>query len=246
MQQLGRHPNTVPRFLVVALLYPQGASQGRPVHDLPPRQDTSSEAEEPDNEQHLDNRMDIRYSSRGRSGRKQGLAIVTEKGRPAPPENAGEIHMSDEPAARPGAWKPGQSGNPRGKPKGVRNKSTRMVLALMERGAADITRAIIDAARNGDIAAARLVLERLAPPARERSITLDLPDTSTAMGVSQAQQVVLEAVGAGELLPGEGTTLAGILESRRKALEMQELERRVSELESRAHALELPAPTRGA
>jgi hypothetical protein len=116
----------------------------------------------------------------------------------------------------------------------------------MEGGAEEITRAIIDAARNGDIAAARLVLERLAPPVRERPIALALPDTSTAAGVSQAQQTVLEAVGAGELLPSEGTTLAGILESRRKALELLELERRISELEYRADGFKLRAPRRGA
>jgi len=133
--------------------------------------------------------------------------------------------------ARRGTWKPGQSGNPAGKPPGTRNRATQMVLALMEGGAEEITLAIIDAARKGDIAAARLVLERLAPPARERPVALDLPDTSTVAGVSQAQQAVLEAVGAGELLPTEGSTLATILESRRKAIETEELERRIAALE---------------
>ena len=133
--------------------------------------------------------------------------------------------------ARRGTWKPGQSGNPAGKPPGTRNRATQMVLALMEGGAEEITLAIIDAARKGDIAAARLVLERLAPPARERPISLDLPDTSTLAGVSAAQQTVLEAVGAGELVPTEGATLAGILESRRKAIVTEELERRIVALE---------------
>jgi hypothetical protein len=110
-----------------------------------------------------------------------------------------------------------------------------MVLALMEGGAEDITLAIIDAARKGDIAAARLVLERMAPPARERPISLDLPDTATVAGVSEAQQTILQAVGAGELLPGEGTALAGILEASRKALETVELEQRITALEQ-SHA----------
>jgi hypothetical protein len=124
-----------------------------------------------------------------------------------------------------------QSGNPARKPPGTRNKATQMVLALMESGAEEITLAIIDAAKKGDIAAARLVIERLAPPARERPISLDLPDTSTVAGVSQAQQAVLEAMGAGELLPTEGSTPATILESRRKAIETEELERRIAALE---------------
>jgi hypothetical protein len=40
-------------------------------------------------------------------------------------------------------------------------------------------------------------------------------------------------VGTGELLPGEGTALAGILEARRKALEAVELGQRIAALVQR-------------
>jgi hypothetical protein len=133
----------------------------------------------------------------------------------------------------PHAWKPGQSGNPAGKKPGSRNKATQMVMALMEGGAEQVTRVVIDAARAGDLTAARLVIERLAPPLRERPLSLPLPDTGTVAGVSAAQQAILQAVGEGEILPGEGTALAGIVESRRKALETVELEQRISALEAR-------------
>jgi hypothetical protein len=106
-----------------------------------------------------------------------------------------------------------------------------MVLGLMERDAEEIAQAVITAARTGDLAAAKLVLERLAPPLRERPISIELPDTSTTEGVSKAQQVIIEAVGKGELLPGEGSTLAALVESRRRALETDDLERRLSDLE---------------
>lgn len=136
-------------------------------------------------------------------------------------------------AERKSTWKKGQSGNPAGKPPGARNKATMMVLGLMEQGAEEITRAVVDAARGGDLSAARLVLERLAPPVRERPIAIDLPSTSTAEGINQAQQAIIEAVGNGELLPGEGNVLAGLVEARRKALETLELEQRVALLEER-------------
>jgi hypothetical protein len=113
--------------------------------------------------------------------------------------------------------------------------ATQMVLALVEGGADEITLAIIDAARKGDIAAARRVLECLAPPARERPVAPDLSNTATVAGVSEAQQTILQAVGGGDLLPGEGTALAGILEARRKALESVELEQRIAALEG-SHA----------
>ena len=141
--------------------------------------------------------------------------------------------MSEKRRLPPHAWRAGQSGNPAGKPPGCRNRATQMVLALMETGAEEITQAVVAAAKKGDLAAARLVIERLAPPLRERPLSLPLPDTRTVAGVSEAQQAILEAVGGGEILPGEGTALAGILEVRRKALETVELEQRIAALEIR-------------
>jgi hypothetical protein len=130
-------------------------------------------------------------------------------------------------------WVKGQSGNPTGKPIGAKNKATRMVQAIMEGGAQEITEAVVGLAKDGDLSAARLVLERLVPPAKERPIFLALPDTSTAGGIAEAQQAILQAVAAGDLLPGEGSTLAGIVEARRKAVETLELEQRITALEGK-------------
>lgn len=141
--------------------------------------------------------------------------------------------MTDERKAPPHAWRPGQSGNPAGKPPGTRNRATMMVLALMEEGAEEVAGAIVNAAKAGDLGAAKLVLERLAPPVRERAIAVDLPDTATLAGVSEAQRAVVRAVGEGELLPTEGNALASILEARRRAIETEELEQRIRALEAR-------------
>jgi hypothetical protein len=43
----------------------------------------------------------------------------------------------------------------------------------------------------------------------------------------------LSAVATGELTPGEGTALAGIVEQHRKAIETQELEQRIAALEAK-------------
>ncbi|MCB1968692.1 MAG: hypothetical protein KDI64_22255, partial [Candidatus Accumulibacter sp.] len=131
---------------------------------------------------------------------------------------------------RPG-WKPGQSGNPKGRPPGSRNRVTLVALAAMEEGAAAIAKKIVEMAKQGDMSAARLVLERLVPPAKERPIFLDLPDTTSADGVAKAQAAILQAVAIGDLLPGEAATLASIVEARRKAVETLELEARISALE---------------
>ena len=133
---------------------------------------------------------------------------------------------------RPG-WKPGQSGNPKGRPRGSRNRVTLVALAAMEEGADAIARKVVDLAKSGDISAARLIIERLVPVAKERPIFLALPDTGSAEGIAEAQNAILQAVAAGDLLPGEGATLAGIVEARRRAVETQELEQRISALEGK-------------
>jgi len=139
--------------------------------------------------------------------------------------------MTESKRKVPPGFKPGQSGNPAGKAKGTRNHATRLVLALMEDGAKEVTQVIINAARNGDLTAAKMVLERLAPPLRERPISIDLPDTGDAAGVAAAQACIIAAVGAGDLLPGEGAALSGIVEARRKAIETIDLELRIAALE---------------
>ena len=133
---------------------------------------------------------------------------------------------------RPG-WKQGQSGNPKGRPKGSKNRVTLVALAAMEEGGEAIARRMVELAKGGDVSAARLVLERLVPPAKERPIFIDLPDTGTTEGVAQAQGAILQAVAAGDLLPGEAATLAGVVEARRKSLETLVLEQRIAALEER-------------
>lgn len=135
------------------------------------------------------------------------------------------------PKQRGRPFRKGESGNPAGKPRGTRSHATRLLLSMMEGGAEEITKAVIDKAKEGDLAAARLVLERIVPPAKERPISVALPDISTVEGVSAAQAAILQAVGAGDLLPGEASTLSGIVEARRKAIETEELETRIAALE---------------
>lgn len=132
------------------------------------------------------------------------------------------------------AFQPGQSGNSAGRPKGCRNKATQVVLALMDGAGEQIVQAVIRAALAGDLAAAKMVLDRLAPPARERLVSLpDFPDTATLAGINQASQAILEAVAGGDLTPGEASTLSSIIEMRRRALEAQELSARLEQLEKR-------------
>ena len=129
-------------------------------------------------------------------------------------------------------FQPGPSGNPAGRPKGARHATTLAIEALLEGEAESISRRAIEAAKAGDMIAIKLVLDRICPPRKSRPVQIALPNISDASGVASAQQAILTAACSGELLLDEAQALSGLLEVRRKALETQELEVRLSSLEA--------------
>lgn len=62
-----------------------------------------------------------------------------------------------------GRFKPGQSGNPKGRPVGSRHKATLAAQELLDGEAQAITRKAIEKALEGDGIALRLCLERIVP-----------------------------------------------------------------------------------
>ena len=69
----------------------------------------------------------------------------------------------------------GQSGNPAGKPKGARHKTTLLAERLMQDDVEKIVNAVLTAARNGDMMAAKIILDRIAPVSRRQCVSFDLP-----------------------------------------------------------------------
>ena len=106
--------------------------------------------------------------------------------------------------------------------------------ALLDGEGEAITRKAIDLAKAGNEVALRLCLERLIAPRKERPVRLKLSeDTSTAEGVSHALTAILASAAQGEITIGEAVQLSNFLEIRRKAIETQEFERRLGEIEKR-------------
>ena len=103
----------------------------------------------------------------------------------------------------------------------------------MQSDAKSIVEAVLAAARNGDITAARIVLDRIAPARRDSPVRFDLPEIGSAADVASATGAVLSAVASGEITPGEGSALCGMLGSMRQAFETAELAERLVEVERR-------------
>ena len=123
-------------------------------------------------------------------------------------------------------------GNP-GRPKGTRLRVTRAVEELMDGEAEALTRKAIDLALEGDIAALRLCIERIAPARKDTPVSFDLPKIQSAHEASEAAAAVLTAVSNGDLTPVEGASVMGLVESYRRVLETSEFEARIAALEAR-------------
>jgi hypothetical protein len=128
-------------------------------------------------------------------------------------------------------FKPGASGNPKGRPKGSRNKVTVELDALAEQTAPYVLKAALKAAISGDVAAQKLILERLWPARKGRPVRIKLPTIETAADAAAGIDRVIAAIAEGELSPEEGAALAGILERRIQHFDLLEHEVRLAKLE---------------
>jgi len=129
-----------------------------------------------------------------------------------------------------GKFKKGQSGNPSGKPKGARNKTSLMCEKLMAGDAEDVVMAVIDQAKNGDIQAAKLILDRLVPIRKGRPVRVALPEVVGAKDIVEAHSAILTAASRGELSLEEATLLSGVIDGCRKAIETEDLAKEIEEL----------------
>lgn len=118
-----------------------------------------------------------------------------------------------------------------GRPAGARNRTTMAVLELLEGQAEALTQRAVDLALAGDTTALRLCLERVAPPRKDTPVQFALPQMTTAGDAAEAAAAVLQAVSSGDLTPGEGAQVMGLIDSYRRTLEVTELEARVAALE---------------
>ena len=78
-----------------------------------------------------------------------------------------------------GTWPKGVSGNPMGRPRGARHRSTLAVEALLDGEAEGLTRKAIEVAMEGDVTALRLCLDRLAPARKDATVSFQLPRMET-------------------------------------------------------------------
>lgn len=137
-------------------------------------------------------------------------------------------------AKQGGKFQKGQSGNPSGKPKGARHKTTLLAEKLMQSDAEAIVKAVLDSAKGGDMTAARIVLDRIAPARRDNPVSFELPKIERASDAVAASSAILQAVANGELTPAEASDVARLIDGFVKTIELVEIDERLKRLEGRA------------
>ena len=148
----------------------------------------------------------------------------------SPPLPALAENTAEKQRGRP--FEPGKSGNPNGRPKGSRNKSTLLAEALLDGESETIVRKLIEKAKEGDPGALRLCMERLLPPRRDRVVTFDLEDISSAKGATAASSAVLKACADGALSPDEASKIMNMIIAHTQTLALTDLETQLRDLEN--------------
>jgi len=140
------------------------------------------------------------------------------------PENTGEIQEN-------GRFRKGKSGNPQGKPKGARHKASMMAEMLFEEEIETVCHQVINQAKEGNLQAAKIILDRLLPPKKDRPINFKLPIIQNAADALKAGRLICRAVGTGELTPVEAESLSKIVEIQAKNIELFDFGARLEAIE---------------
>ncbi|MGC9965691.1 MAG: DUF5681 domain-containing protein [Syntrophobacteraceae bacterium] len=133
-----------------------------------------------------------------------------------------------------GRFQKGQSGNPKGKPKGARNRTTLIAQTLLDGQAEALVEKVVQLALDGDLTCLRICLERLVPPKRDAPIDIDLPDISAVADIPKLFSSLTAKLREGGITPSEARVLIDLAEAIRRLFELTELEQRIGALEAKA------------
>lgn len=127
-------------------------------------------------------------------------------------------------------FKPGQSGNPTGRPKGIKDRRVALREKLLPH-ADQLIDMVTTFAKSGDMTAMKIVMDRIIPPLKEEPIHVTIPKIESAADCVKAQAAVVNAVAAGEILPSDGQAMSGLIEAQRRAYETHDLAKRLEAIE---------------
>lgn len=121
-----------------------------------------------------------------------------------------------------------------GRPKGSRHKITILAEKLMSEDVEGVVNSVVKAAKEGDMQAARVILDRIAPPRKDATISIDLPVINTIEDAATAMGLIVHAAANAEIGLSEADALTKLVQGMSQALEMSEVTKRIAALELHA------------
>lgn len=123
----------------------------------------------------------------------------------------------------------------KGRPKGSRHRVSILAEKLMSDDVERVTKSVIDAAVAGDMAACRLILDRIVPARKDATISIDLPEINTIEDAATAMGVIVKAAASAEIGLSEADALTKLVQGMSDALQLTDVVRRLEALETRAN-----------
>jgi hypothetical protein len=128
--------------------------------------------------------------------------------------------------------RPFQPGNP-GRPRGSKNKTTRLLEELLGDEAEKLTRKAVELALGGNVRCLQFCIDRILPKRNGRPIEFPLPEVNNINDVVKAMAAITTGVNTGSLTAEEAGQLVNVLDAYVKILETRDYATRIEALESR-------------
>lgn len=120
----------------------------------------------------------------------------------------------------------GTSGNPKGR------TPTHLTAAKVRKDLADdlpdILAKLIELAKQGDIQAIKLILDRVCPPIKPQAVPISLPVSDS---LAEQGNEIIRAIMQGQIPPDIGSQLITALSNQGKLIELQEMQERLQRIE---------------
>ena len=123
---------------------------------------------------------------------------------------------------------PGVSGNPNGRPKD-KTPATLLRKSIID-NMPQIIQTLVALASDGDVAAAKVLIDRVCPPLKPQALPINLPANGS---LADQGKEIIKATMAGQIPPDIGSQLITALSNQVKLVETIDLIKRIEALESR-------------
>jgi hypothetical protein len=152
-------------------------------------------------------------------------------------ENLPEKNKSEQGRDTSGRWRPGESGNPAGRPRGKRGRAAELFDEIVdERRFRSIVEKAAALAEGGNVACLGAILKLRIPPPREIAVQeqVVLPELKEASDAVAALRVIAEAAARGDIDADHARGLTVTVTAFIDAIKVADLAERIATLESRS------------